>query len=254
MTNAAVASRTRVLVVADDVEALATCESTLRSAGHDVIVVNTFEQACRWVHDEKPDLVVLGGPLGGSVIDLLRRSRGKALIENVPVVIVGGCSSSHEVQQRSPESTKGSVIEHCSLDSLGSCAARILRRGEPRRTTRMLGSAAHGASDPSPRPPLALVYPNAPAQALSLVPEHEGELHARCQLCLRGSPPLGSRAGEAEERVVALGWEARADGWDCPVCIERSKTMRPKRPVLRRRSATEPLAPLPASERARRGR
>lgn len=232
MTSDAAASRTRVLAVEQDADASATYEGPLRSAGYDVVTVGTARDAWRSLQERRPDLVILDQHLpDGSGLDLLRRLREITSMESVPVLVLGSFATEHEVEAASHAGADGFIVRPRSGEALATHLARLLGDGEKRKQ-----SGAHRVTPR--RAPLTLVYPNGTSEpTLPRLYEHEGDLHARCQQCLRGSPPLGGDQKEAEQRAVRLGWGARDDGWSCPICIERSKTLRHGRPVLRTSSS-----------------
>lgn len=224
MTNAAIVARARVLVVEDDAAARAAYEGSLRRAGYDSVSVGTIAEAWQSVHQRRPDLVVLDcrSP-GGGGIDLLRRWRGTALMEKVPVVVLA-TSSSPDARRAARVSSDAFVIEPCSADALTMYLGRILRgSGAMAKPTRYRMTL---------RAPRTLVYESPAHRAVTALHQHEGVFHARCHLCLRGSPPLGRDPKEAERAAVALGWSPRGNDsltdWQCPVCIERQKTARPR--------------------------
>lgn len=231
MTSAAVASRTRVLVVEYDADACAMYEETLRAVGYDVLTVGTARDAWRSVEERRPDLVVLDRQLpDANGLDLLRRWRETTSMETVPVLVLGSFATEHDVEAASHAGADGFVVKPRSGEALARYVARLLCQGE-----RGKKSAAHRVA---PRRALTLVFPNGtPDPTSPSLHEHEGVLHARCQQCLRGSPPLGAHPTEAEQHAIELGWASRGEGWDCPVCIARTETMRQGRPVLRRSSS-----------------
>ena len=221
MTNAAIVARARVLVVENDAAARASYEGALRRAGHDIVAVGTIAEAWQSAHERRPDLVVLDCRLpDGRGIDLLRRWRGTALMEKVPVVVLA-TSSSPDARQAARVGTDAFVIEPCSADALAMYLARILRGSGA-----MVKPARYRMTSRAPR---TLVFESATPRAIPALDQHEGVFQARCHLCLRGSPPLGRHSKDAERSAVALGWSPRHDSltdWQCPVCIERQKTTR----------------------------
>ena len=153
---------------------------------------------------------------------------------DVPVLVLGAHATEQNVVEASRAGAHGFVVRPRSAEARAPYVARVPHReGDPRTK-----SDAHRMDAPrmaAPRPALTLVFPSGPpGPTLPSLHEHEGIFHARCRRCLRGSPPLGPYREVAEQRAIELGWAAGEDGWDCPVCIERSKTMRQPRPVLRR--------------------
>ena len=235
MTSGATVSRTRVLVVEEDAVARADHASTLSLAGHDVVTAATIEDAWRSANERRPDVVVLDCKLpDGSGLDLLRRWRETASMQHVPVVVLTPLPGAMDVEAASRAGADAFVVQRPSTDALVRYVGHVLRDGEVARAP---------TQQVRWRAPLTLVYLRGAHPRVPELHEHEGVFQARCQRCLRGSPPLGRDAMEAESRAIGLGWAAGDDGWDCPVCIERAKTMRPKRPVLRRRSEPTPERP-----------
>ncbi len=232
MTNAAIVARARVLVVEDDAAARASYECALRRAGYDVVTVGTIAEASRSVRGRRPDIVVLGRRLpDGRGLHLLRRWRGTALMEKVPVVVLA-TSSSPDARQAARAGADAFVIEPCSADALTMYLGRILRgsgAGAMATAMAMTKPARYRMTSPAPR---TLLYGTAIRRAMPALHQHEGGFHARCHQCLRGSPPLGRDATEAERRAVELGWSPRSNdslaNWQCPICIEREKTARPR--------------------------
>jgi CheY-like chemotaxis protein len=217
MTNAAIVARTRVLVVEEDADARVLHESALRRAGYDVATTGTIAEAWRSVHNRRPDLVILGCRLpDGSGIDLLQRWRATALMQTVRAVLIASLKTPTALQDATRAGADAVVLEPCSGETLTRYLGRILQcfGATPRPVRYQMTYQA----------PISLEPPGAENSETSELHEHEGVFQARCEQCLRGSPPLGRDADEAAGRAVALGWSRRSDGWECPVCIERHKT------------------------------
>jgi len=224
MTSAAVVARVRVLLVEEDLEARAAHERALVSAGHDVATAATIDEAARSARERRPDLAFLACRLpDGSGIELLQWWRASARMAAVPVILLASLSMPTEIKAAARAGANAVVLEPCSGDMLTRYLERILQ-----------GTMTVPASGPYRMTPVSSVLPLDPSsdeddrddegRATPGLHEHEGAFHARCEQCLRGSPPLGHDACAAERRASALGWSQRSDGWDCPVCIERYKS------------------------------
>ncbi|HVH43684.1 MAG TPA: response regulator [Labilithrix sp.] len=216
MTNAAIAPKAQVLVVEDDARAREICESTLRSAGYDVVTVRTIEEAWRAIERRRPDLVVLDRTLpDGCGLELLGRCQKTPGMSNVPVVMITTHADGTRVR---PSRPAGQLPITPAPREGRAVVLRSVLRPEPVKPV-----PGHRSSS---RDSLTLVYPSGDERTMPALHEHDGSLQARCCHCLRGSPSLAGQSTRAATRAIELGWSPRKHGWACPVCIERYKTAR----------------------------
>lgn len=88
---------TRVLLVDDDPELLASLQELLQSAGFEVIAATNGLEAMRFVEELPPDAAVLDVVMpGSSGFDLLRELRGHPATAHIPILFVSGLASGRD--------------------------------------------------------------------------------------------------------------------------------------------------------------
>ena len=87
----------RVLLVDDDPELLASLQELLQTAGFEVIATTSGQHALRFVEELPPDAAVLDVVMpGSSGFDLLRQLRAHPQTAHIPILFVSGLSSGRD--------------------------------------------------------------------------------------------------------------------------------------------------------------
>jgi DNA-binding response OmpR family regulator len=125
--------RKLVLLVEDNVDALAIYGAVLRHAGYDVREAPTLKDARDAVDAERPAVVVLDCRLpDGDGLDLLERWRtGSEAMKDVPVIVLTASGVPQDVQAAFLAGADQYVLKPCVGDALATCVARALDESHP---------------------------------------------------------------------------------------------------------------------------
>jgi DNA-binding response OmpR family regulator len=132
-TSPPVIERKVVLLVEDNIDALAIYGSVLRHAGYDVREAPTLKAAKDAVDAELPAVVVLDCRLpDGDGIDLLERWRtNSATMKDIPVIVLTASGVPQDVQAAFLAGADQFVLKPCVGDALATYVARALDDSHP---------------------------------------------------------------------------------------------------------------------------
>ncbi len=122
--------KSKILVVDDESVICRIAEEMLTSAGHEVLIAATGEQALRFVHDEHPDLILLDLIMPKmSGFEVLEEIRKDPRTRNTPVLVLSALVSEKRTDAYILElDVQGFIDKTEFVTSLDSLVQRLLSK------------------------------------------------------------------------------------------------------------------------------
>jgi len=90
---------TRILLIEEDPTLLAITAFRLELLGHELVQLQTANEALKWLEQQLPDLVAVGHLADTDPIDFLNRLSNDQRMSNLPVIYLSACTDLEEVQR-----------------------------------------------------------------------------------------------------------------------------------------------------------